>query len=95
MHVFNGYPFSGSSIRNLWLLINFLIYFKVALIQAFLTSGDNLVNSVKLQVSGMKCDTSDPDSQKFPCGIFRIIWKIFPSYLCKVPKQHVCLLQWW
>ena len=59
MHGGIRYPLHGSSIRKFWLLIKFLISFKVALNQAFFTSAGNLETSEKFMGSGMKCDTSD------------------------------------
>ena len=56
------YLFSGSSIRNVWLLIIFLISFKVAFNQLFLMSVGNMMTSLECLGSGMKCDTSEPDS---------------------------------
>ena len=41
-----------------------MIYFEVSFNQAFLTSAGNLVTSAKFLDSGMKCDTSEPDSPK-------------------------------
>ena len=55
MHGVTRYPSSGSSIRKVLLLINFLIYFKVS---------GNIVTSAKLLGSGMKCETYEPDSPK-------------------------------
>ena len=61
MHGVTDYPLSGFSIINIQLLIIFLISFKVAFNQTFLTYTGNMVTSVKLLGSEMKCDTSDPD----------------------------------
>ena len=49
----------------------FLIYFLVAFSQGFFMSSDNLVNSEKFVGSGMKWETSEPDSTKSgkPCKI--------------------------
>ena len=57
MYGVTGSSFAGSSIRKIWFSIQFLIYFKVAFDQAFLT-----YSSAKFMGSGMKCDTSEPDS---------------------------------
>ena len=54
----------GSSIIKFWLLIKFLIYFKLAFIQAFLASEVNLKTSTKFLGFGINWDTSEPDSPK-------------------------------
>ena len=70
MNGFTGYPFSGSSIRKVWLLIKIPISFKVVFDQAFLTSSGDLVDSETFLGSGMKCDTYDPDSPKVGNELF-------------------------
>ena len=52
-------PFSGSSIIKVLLLIIFLIFFKVAFNQDFLTSAGNPLISAKLLSSILNCDTSE------------------------------------
>ena len=58
------YPFSGSSIIKVLLLITFLVSLKVDFNQAFLTPADNLTTSEKSLCPGMKCDNPDHDSPK-------------------------------
>ena len=64
MHGVTGYPFYGSYIIKVLLLILFFISFKVAFNQYFLTYAGNLVTSKKIVGSGMKCDTSEPNYTK-------------------------------
>ena len=47
-----------------------MIYFEVSFNQAFLTSAGNMATSEKLFGSGMKCDTSEPDSPKVGNELF-------------------------
>ena len=70
MHGVTSFTFPGYSIRKVWFLIRFLIYFKFALNQAFLKFSGNLVTSLKLLGSGMKCDTSETDSTKADNELF-------------------------
>ena len=65
-----GSPLYGSSITKVLLLVKFLISFKVYFNQAFLKYADNLVTSENFLGSGMKCDTSDPDSPKVGNSFF-------------------------
>ena len=81
MHGVTVYPFSESSIRKVVLLI-FLIYFKVAFNQAFLKYAGNIVTYAKLLGSGIKCDTSDPDSPKVGNAIVSSL-TIYLRNLCK------------
>ena len=94
------YPLCGSSIKKVWLLINFLMYFKVAFNQDFLTSAGNLVIFVQLLGSGMKCDTSDPNYIKVGNEIFdsfktslKTLYKHFPIILTEisVPFRPLCV----
>ena len=62
--------FSGVSIIMVWLLIIFLIYFKVAFNQAFLKYAGTLVTYAESLVSGIKFDPSDPDSPKVGNALF-------------------------
>ena len=55
---------------KVWLLIKFLISFKVDFNQAFFTSAGNLVTSEKFLGYGIKCDTSEPDSTKLYNAFF-------------------------
>ena len=55
---------------KVWLLIKFLISFKVAYSQACLKYYGSLVTSAKFLGSGMKCDTSDPDYPKVNNELF-------------------------
>ena len=64
MHGVTGYPLLLSSIIKVLLLIRFLISFKVASSQDFLTSAANLAYSEKFLDFDMKWDTSDTDSHK-------------------------------
>ena len=82
IHDVTGYPLSGSSIRKVWFLVKYLIYFKVAYNQDFLTSADNLATSAQLLSSGMKSDTSEPDSTKLVNGSFNSFKKSLNN-LCK------------
>ena len=59
--------FSGPFIRKVWLLAKFLITFKVAFYQVFLTSAGNPVTSAKLIGSVIKCDNSEPDYRLKGC----------------------------
>ena len=56
--------------RKVWSLIKFLIYFNFSFNQDFLTSAGNLAISTKLLGSGMKSDTSNPDSPKLGNQLF-------------------------
>ena len=60
VHAITGSPFSGSSIRKVWLLIKFLISFKVAAKQAILISSGYFGTAAKFLASGIKCDNTLP-----------------------------------
>ena len=64
IHIVTGSILFGSSIRKFWLLIRFLISFRVAFSQCFFLLSDNFVTSEKFLGSGMKWETSDPDSPR-------------------------------
>ena len=70
MYGVTGSHFSGSSIRNFLLLINYLISFKVVLNQVFLTPAGNLVTYAEFLGSRIKRDTSDPDSPELVNALF-------------------------
>ena len=59
-----------------------LISLKVAFNRAFLTPAGNIVTSEKLLVSGMKCDTSEPDYTKVGNAFFSSFTKALNN-LCK------------
>ena len=71
MHGVTGSPSFWSSIKKVWLLIIFFIYLRVAFRQGFFMFSDNFVTSAKFLGSGMKWETSEPDSPKGvnSCGI--------------------------
>ena len=64
MHIVTGSPYFLSSIRKVWLLIIFFIPLRVAFNQGFLIFSNSFVTSVKFLGSGMKWETSEPDSPK-------------------------------
>ena len=64
MHGVTGSPSFGSSIRKVWLLIILFIFLRVSFSQGFLIFSDNFFNSAKFLGSGMKWETSEPDSPK-------------------------------
>ena len=64
MHGVTGSTSSWYSIRKVWLLIIFFIYLRVSFSQGFFMFSDNFVTSVKFLGSGMKWETSEPDSPK-------------------------------
>ena len=64
MHGVTGLSFSGSSSIKFRLLIKLSIYFRVTFRQGFFMSSDNFVTSEKFLGSGMKWETSEPDSPK-------------------------------
>ena len=64
MHGVTGSPSFWSSIRKVLLLIIFFISLRVAFIQGFLIFSDNCFTSEKFLGSGMKWETSEPDSPK-------------------------------
>ena len=51
----------------------FLFYFKVSVIQSFLISACDMVNSSKFLGSGKKWEISDPDYPKIDSEIFDIL----------------------
>ena len=57
-------PLFGPSMRKVWFLIRFLISFRFAFSQGFFIWSDNFVTSAKFVGSGMKWETSEPDSPK-------------------------------
>ena len=63
-------PSMGHPFVKVLLLIQFLISFKVAFNQSFLTSAGNLVTSEKFLGSEMKCDTSENDYTKLSYALF-------------------------
>ena len=60
----------GNIFRKVWLLIIFLIAFKVAFNKNVLISSGNLVTSEKLMGYKMKCDSSEPDYNKVGNELF-------------------------
>ena len=64
MHVVTGSLSFGSSIMKVWLLMRLFIYLRVAFNQGFLIFSDNFVTSANFLGSGMKWETSEPDSPK-------------------------------
>ena len=82
IHEFTGSPFIGSFIRKVWLLIRFLIFFKVAFSQDFLTSSGNLVTSEKLLGYDMKWETSEINYYKDGNELF-ISFTTFLKTLCE------------
>ena len=85
MHEVNGYPFYGSSIRKFWLLIRFLISFRVAFSRVFFNSAGNLVTSEKFLGSGMKWDTSETDSTKSGNEFFNYFKTILKTFCKPLP----------
>ena len=64
MHGVTGPPSFCSSIREVLLLIRFFFSLRVAFSQGFLMFYDNFVTSAMFLGSGMKWETSEPDSPK-------------------------------
>ena len=82
MNGVTGSPFLGYYIIKVWLLIIFLIYFKIYFSQSLLTSFGNLATSAKFLGSGMKWDTSEPDSPKVVNELFNYFTKTLKIF-CK------------
>ena len=83
MNGVTGSPFLGYYIIKVWLLIIFLIYFKIYFSQSLLTSFGNLATSAKFLGSGMKYSTFDPKYPKVGSELFNS-FKIALNNLCKM-----------
>ena len=72
MHRVTGSPSFWSSIGKVWLLIRFFVSFRFSFSQGFFMFPDNFVTSANFLGSGMKWETSEPDSPKGvnSCEIF-------------------------
>ena len=89
MHGVTGSPSFWSSIRKVWLLIRFFIYLRFAFSQGFLMFSDDFVTSAKFLGSGLKWETSEPDSPE-AVNYCKISFTIILNTLCKpFPMLHV------
>ena len=82
MHGVTGSPSFGSLIIKVWLLMRFFISLRVAFSQGCLIFSDNFVTSAKFLGSGMKWETSEPDSTKL-VNSCKISFMIVLNTLCK------------
>ena len=64
MHGVTGSPLFGSSMRKFWLLIKLFISLRVSFSQGLFMFSDNFVTSETFLGSGMKWETSEPNSPK-------------------------------
>ena len=104
MHGVTGSPSFWYSIRKVWLLIRFFISLRVAFGQGLFMFSDNLVTSEKFLGSGMKWETSEPDSPKVlnSCEIYfttvlNTLFKPFPVFLvafnAPLHYKYLCLIR--
>ena len=100
MHGVTGSSFSGSSTRKVWLWIKFLISFWVAFSQVFFILSDIFFTLAKFLGSGMKWETSKPDSPKsgksyeiFFTTVLNTLYKPVPTFLVDInnPFQSDCI----
>ena len=82
MHGFTGAPFLGCCIKKVWSLIKVLIPFKVAFIQAFLTSAGDLVTSTGFLGYGIKWGIYEPGYPKADNELFNYFTATLKN-LCK------------